>query len=49
MLMVNMLSRCATSRAPAFRYWPGALRTDQVFAAHGTPSGWARAPALAAM
>jgi hypothetical protein len=39
-LMVNVLSRCATGRAPTFDYWPGAVRADQVFTTHGTPSGW---------
>jgi hypothetical protein len=49
MLMVNVLSRCATSRAPTFYYRPSALRADQVLAAHGTPSALARATALAVM
>jgi len=49
MLMVNVLSRCATRWAPTFNYWPSALRADQVLAAHGTPSGWARDTALAVM
>jgi hypothetical protein len=49
MLMVNVLSRCATRRAPTFDYRPRALRADQVLAAHGTPSGRDRATALAVM
>jgi hypothetical protein len=49
MLMVNVLSRCATRRAPTFDYRPSAVRTYQVLAAHGTPSALARATALAVM
>ena len=49
MLMVNVVSGSATRRAPAFDYRPGALRADQVFAAHRNPFRLARAPALAAM
>jgi hypothetical protein len=48
-LMVNMLSRSATRRAAAFHYWPGAVRADQVFAAHRNPFRLARAMALAVM
>jgi hypothetical protein len=33
-LMVDVLSRCATRRAPAFDYRPSALRANQVLAAH---------------
>jgi hypothetical protein len=49
MRMVNVLSRSATRWAATFHYWSGALRTDQVFAAHRNPFRLARTPALAAM
>jgi hypothetical protein len=47
--MVNVLPRSAARRATAFHYWPGALRADQVFAAHRNPFRLARATALAVM
>jgi hypothetical protein len=48
-LVVNVLSRSAARGAAAFYHWPGALRADQVFAAHRNPFRLARATALAAM
>jgi hypothetical protein len=47
--MVNVLSRSATRRAATFLYWSGALRADQVFAAHRNPFRLARTAALAVM
>ena len=47
--MVNVLSRSATCRAATFHYWSGALRADQVFAAHRNPFRLARTLALAVM
>jgi hypothetical protein len=52
MRMVNMLSRSATRRAPAFHHWTRALSADQVFAAHRNPFRLAsglQTPALAVM
>jgi hypothetical protein len=49
MRMVNMLSRSATRRAATFDYWSGALRADQVFAAHRNSFRLTRTPALAVM
>ena len=48
-LVVDMLPRGATRRAPALDYRSGALSADQVFTAHRNPFRLARAPALAAM
>ena len=48
-LVVDVLARGATGRAPALDHRPGALSADQVFTAHRNPFRLARAPALAAM
>jgi hypothetical protein len=48
-LVVDVVPRGATRRAPAFDHRSGTLSTDQVFTAHRNPFRLARAPALAAM
>jgi hypothetical protein len=48
-LVVDVLPRGATRRAPAFDHRAGALSADQVFTAHRNPFRLARALALAAM
>jgi hypothetical protein len=48
-LVVDVLSRGATRRAPAFYDRSRALSADQVFTAHRNPFRLARAPALAVL
>jgi len=48
-LVMDVLPRGATRRAPAFDDRPCALSADQVFTAHRNPFLLARALALAAM
>jgi hypothetical protein len=48
-LVVDVLPRGATRRAPALYHWPGALSADQVFTTHRNPFRLARALALAAL
>ena len=48
-LVMDVLPRGATRRAPALDDRSGALSADQVFTAHRNPFRLARAPALAAM
>jgi hypothetical protein len=48
-LVVDVLPRGATRRAPTLHHWPGALSADQVFTTHRNPFRLARALALAAL